>query len=151
MPERMRTPAGTFTSCDKWRCVGQLGELVRFVKANGAVAVRYRCSLCGRLQMSDLPRRLTGDPGRFPVVRDESRSNPPCTRCGAFGTELHHWAPQALFEDAWNWPTDYLCVPCHQRWHRVVGNPADTPLLDLIEARVCDAVRSALVDYGLAA
>lgn len=48
-------------------------------------------------------------------------SNPPCERCGAQGTELHHWAPSALFGgEADDWPTSYLCVTCHARWHQVV-------------------------------
>lgn len=51
---------------------------------------------------------------------DYSLNNPPCARCGAIGTELHHWAPKELFEDAEEWPQDYLCPDCHGRWHKTV-------------------------------
>lgn len=46
----------------------------------------------------------------------------PCAVCGAAGdTELHHWAPVHLFGDeAFAWPTSYLCKTCHVRWHQMV-------------------------------
>jgi hypothetical protein len=43
-----------------------------------------------------------------------------CARCGLRGTDLHHWAPQALFQDADRWPTDYLCRNCHGQWHKII-------------------------------
>lgn len=44
-----------------------------------------------------------------------------CSRCGARGAELHHWAPRAYFgAECDNWPTDYLCRKCHDRWHALV-------------------------------
>lgn len=44
-----------------------------------------------------------------------------CARCGARDTELHHWAPRAMFaEDADKWPCDYLCIKCHAIWHQRV-------------------------------
>ena len=43
-----------------------------------------------------------------------------CEVCGANGGELHHWAPQYLFEDADNWPKSYLCRACHRKWHDLV-------------------------------
>lgn len=53
-------------------------------------------------------------------------SDEPCARCGAFGTEEHHWAPKELFEDAEQWPKDYLCKTCHEHWHKVVTIPFRT-------------------------
>lgn len=34
-----------------------------------------------------------------------------CIRCHKRGTEVHHWAPKAIFgpADAETWPKDYLC------------------------------------------
>ena len=43
-----------------------------------------------------------------------------CARCGTHGAELHHWAPQALFDDAHFWPMSRLCRQCHMLWHSVV-------------------------------
>lgn len=57
---------------------------------------------------------------------DYSLNNPPCKRCGAIGTELHHWAPKELFEDAEQWPQDYLCPGCHDRWHKTITIPFRT-------------------------
>ena len=43
-----------------------------------------------------------------------------CAKCGKRGTEHHHWAPQGLFEDANDWPMDYLCKECHDAWHEKI-------------------------------
>lgn len=43
-----------------------------------------------------------------------------CARCGHRECELHHWAPQHLFDDSEDWPKDYLCRDCHDLWHKVV-------------------------------
>jgi len=43
-----------------------------------------------------------------------------CEVCGDAGAELHHYAPQYLFDDADKWPTGYLCIPCHIKWHKLV-------------------------------
>lgn len=51
------------------------------------------------------------------VEDDYSEHNPKCVRCGARGTQLHHWAPKELFEDAEQWPQSYLCRLHHQEWH----------------------------------
>jgi ribosomal protein L37AE/L43A len=60
------------------------------------------------------------------IVEDATRRRPPCRVCGARGTELHHWAPRHLFgSESDLWPTDYLCVGCHRRWHHLVER---TPL-----------------------
>lgn len=57
---------------------------------------------------------------KLPVVADYRGNNPDCARCGASGTELHHWAPRHLFEDADQWPTSYLCNNCHKLWHDTI-------------------------------
>jgi hypothetical protein len=45
-----------------------------------------------------------------------------CARCGNRTTELHHWAPRAIFgnDECERWPKDYLCKDCHDQWHRQV-------------------------------
>lgn len=60
------------------------------------------------------------------VGDDYSLNNPPCKRCGERGTQLHHWAPKELFEDAEDWPQDYLCKKHHQEWHDTITNPFRT-------------------------
>lgn len=60
------------------------------------------------------------------IEDDYSLNNPPCARCKANGTQLHHWAPKALFEDAETWPQDYLCKKCHDRWHLTLTIPLKT-------------------------
>ena len=56
---------------------------------------------------------------QLPLPNVGGKSNPACRRCGvADRLETHHWAPRAVFgDDADKWPTDDLCVPCHQEWH----------------------------------
>lgn len=58
----------------------------------------------------------------LPIQKDYRLNNPPCARCGAYGTELHHWAPQHLFEDSELWPQSYLCKLCHDKWHLIIQN-----------------------------
>ena len=47
---------------------------------------------------------------------------PRCAKCGARGAERHHWAPRAIFgqDAAETWPKDFLCLACHEEWHRLV-------------------------------
>lgn len=104
--------------CDK--CWSSFGEIVRLILRSGATQLRWRCDACGRICRQSLPhagRRLED----YPVARDDRRENPPCERCGSMGAEYHHWPPVALFEDAWDWPGDYLCPLCHRRWHVTTG------------------------------
>ena len=60
------------------------------------------------------------------VGSDYSLNNPPCARCKRLGTELHHWAPKELFEDAEQWPQSYLCPDCHSLWHSTITTPFRT-------------------------
>ena len=59
------------------------------------------------------------DLATLPVIESTAEKRP-CARCGQPGTEDHHWAPQALFEDASEWPMSPLCLRCHQRWHSIM-------------------------------
>lgn len=102
--------------CDK--CGSVVGEHVRVITASGSTQLRWRCDSCGRITTRSVKhagRNLEG----YPIARDDRYERPPCERCGSVGTEYHHWAPWALFEDAWDWPGDYLCLECHRRWHAV--------------------------------
>jgi hypothetical protein len=47
-----------------------------------------------------------------------------CVKCGSHNAELHHWAPKAIFgkDQAEQWPTDYLCLACHQLWHDTINS-----------------------------
>lgn len=84
------------------------------------------CSLCG----AQVGRRSIPHAGHdietIPIGIDERTVNPPCQRCGAFGTQLHHWAPKSLFGEAEadRWPTAYLCIDCHDFWHRTTRTGA---------------------------
>ena len=51
---------------------------------------------------------------------NENQKQIKCEVCDANEGELHHWAPQYLFEDAEQWPKSYLCRSCHKRWHDLV-------------------------------
>lgn len=74
-----------------------------------------------------------GNPVDFTIVRDDGYENPPCRVCGAFGTELHHWAPRAIFGplEAEHWPTDYLCKECHEHWHQRMAAAAGAAVKDV--------------------
>jgi hypothetical protein len=99
---------------------GSGAELLALVARNGAMHVYNGCRVChanlegGRFHPAD-----NIDVTVLPVGTDLRLNNPPCQVCGAFGTELHHWAPAAIFgQESALWPTAHLCPGCHQEWHR---------------------------------
>lgn len=102
-------------------CNGHTYERVRIVGGNGDSFVFERCDRC--FIRRDGPTWISHqglDLDLIPVIEDRRFEVPPCRRCGARGTELHHWAPRALFEDADIWPQDWLCRPCHTEWHQTM-------------------------------
>ena len=111
--------------CDCWR--RHYCEIVTHVKGNGAYAFRLECQGCRMVDLRDIGHRLLSpyEMANAEVRRiGEPQACEPCAHCGsAAGTELHHWAPRALFEDADEWPLSFLCRKCHMRWHRVMQTP----------------------------
>ena len=58
----------------------------------------------------------------LPLVRDYLHDIRPCERCGSSeGSQLHHWAPWEIFEDANCWPCSWLCRRCHSEWHTKIN------------------------------
>ena len=85
---------------------------------NGARQAWQRCRRCGRMS-KPLPKGAT----IFDLClrNNVTDGTPPCDRCGSTtGTETHHWAPEAIFEDSDEWPVAYLCRPCHGLWHQAM-------------------------------
>ena len=95
-------------------------EIVRFF-ADGTRHVYRGCAECGH---AEEPGRYLKEPSFHdpPVLLDDRLTRPPCIRCGAFGTQLHHFAPRAIFgaEEAELWPSAWLCPDCHDYWHRMM-------------------------------
>jgi hypothetical protein len=102
-------------SHDQWRW-----GVVR--QANGTRQIIRGCRECGAdvgpkqfYSQHECPDQLAD----LPILRDYLNRNPPCRRCGAWGAELHHFAPRDIFgsDEADLWPTAYLCPRCHAHWH----------------------------------
>lgn len=86
---------------------------------NGAMQPKSLCLECGGV--GGVYRGSTLLDMAFEDRTSNESENRPCARCGAaVGTELHHWAPRAIFSDAEMWPQDHLCVDCHRLWHRAM-------------------------------
>lgn len=87
--------------------------------SNGVIRYYDACDTCQR-EIRPSKQHGTDD---TPIVDDLRYLNPPCAVCGALGTEIHHWAPRAVFGpvEADIWPTSYLCPDCHTEWHRRMG------------------------------
>lgn len=100
-------------------CAHAAVHVVRVIKSNGSVEFRRRCPTCGA-QGFGVKHSDVNDPECCPIVSDSRLTVPPCQVCGVRGAELHHWAPRALFEDCEMWPTAWLCVVCHAKWHNVM-------------------------------
>jgi hypothetical protein len=106
---------------DQRTCPHPKAEPARNITCSGASQVFMRCVNCGA-NIHDagkwLPHdRIYGKVDDLLVVNDYREHVPPCQKCGAFGAELHHWAPREHFDDADDWPTGWLCVRCHNLWH----------------------------------
>ena len=102
-----------------WRGYGVL------VAVSGALHVTEFCFAChrrttGAFVGKEDAQRLGLDIETLDVVQDNRSPDYPCERCGDIETELHHWAPSYLFDDADSWPTGHLCRTCHTRWHTLV-------------------------------
>jgi hypothetical protein len=99
---------------------GQI-ELSKQIRADGGIHVKT--TRMGRFvdffPQTALPSEIFDS---LIVEDDYSENNPECARCGARGTQLHHWAPKELFGDAEQWPQSYLCRIHHQEWHDKVTN-----------------------------
>lgn len=101
--------------------------LYRQFSGNGAVTFLWMCATCNRknpdntrlfipkeeVEAKFRPDQIESFPTLMPPFHDR------CVRCGARGTELHHWAPKGIFgaDEAEQWPKDCLCKACHDEWH----------------------------------
>ncbi len=103
-----------------WRCKRECEHetvVNGYIYRNDGSQMAYaRCFDCGRM-VKALPR---GSTVHDVCLRDNRRlwAPSPCEHCGSDeGAQRHHWAPQAIFADAEDWPTGWLCRPCHTMWH----------------------------------
>lgn len=114
--------------CRKCRA-NTLHNLTRQLFPNDTEQVGWRCSACHGWSLptdsaciwidKEKLAEHGVDPETLPTLLPELKSR--CAVCGARGAELHHWAPRGLFgEDADKWPTDFLCRPCHMKWHALM-------------------------------
>jgi len=108
----------------RWACPHEVTIPGYMRKSNGTYLAQSACLKCR--QRDDI-RPARGDSRYiFDIcvrdnLRGQAEGSHPCARCGAFnGVERQHWAPQAIFDDAWSWPTSWLCVGCHRLWHQAM-------------------------------
>lgn len=90
------------------------------VKRDGLRNGRRWCIRCGATFAT---RRHEGCGAVLFYDLREQCDVPPCERCGTpDGTQLHHWAPSAIFgwAEADRWPTSWLCPSCHSLWHQLM-------------------------------
>lgn len=115
---------------DCWKC-GAMSTRMRVANTHGGYNVTEWCLHCdssavrnrawvptrGLTSINDLPIKQP----RQGYYRDEHL----CTVCGEMGLlECHHLAPWAQFGAAADrWPTVMVCRPCHEEWHRRMGQP----------------------------
>jgi hypothetical protein len=111
--------------CLKTEVDGYWGAIVQ---SNGVRQIRiwwYDCGGCQTEALSHKAVRYHGrEPDKVPVVRNRQANTlaTMCHRCGQVGPiEQHHFAPWSLFDDAHDWPTAWLCPPCHREWHQKTG------------------------------
>lgn len=114
-------------------CGGSRIALGTAENAYGKTVHPYFCRDCGEVMTQYASKQTAAqvarEDGPLPNVTLKStklnkptEKDKPCEVCGSTGTtERHHWAPRHLFgEEAYRWPTSYLCQRCHVRWHQTV-------------------------------
>jgi hypothetical protein len=105
------------------RCDPKYTIVAVVVAVNGVRHYKYMCEKCGKWLSAPISvRKLDRDTiANAPVKRVNTGNRGECERCGDLtAVERHHWAPAALFEDSYDWPTSLLCVECHRHWHEVM-------------------------------
>jgi hypothetical protein len=99
-------------------------EVVRVINANGITQYRLRCCTLHRPPMFAVSQKLLSQNEQNHAMLIQNNilkyANKPCARCGNPETERHHWAPRYLFKDSEDWPTGWLCLECHQYWHKII-------------------------------
>lgn len=104
------------------------------IARNGAESFCWQCSVpgCGAISKNPANRGIwipKEEVQRFlspeeieALPRIVESPSERCVVCGDRNTEYHHWAPRAMFPngEAENWPKDWLCKKCHDRWHAIV-------------------------------
>lgn len=121
--------------CEKQSvCVG-CQRTTRFVLtrqkcANGAIYFLWVCAVCDKhnpgndrtffIPHEKVKSYLTPEQiEALPILLPDCVNR--CACCGQRNTDVHHWAPRALFGDECEkWPKDNLCPDCHKQWHRIV-------------------------------
>jgi hypothetical protein len=117
------------TPCQSSPCCGCKCDIVVVISSTNVRQYRQRCTCCGHVSGRSIAYGRLSPNQRAAaevVYRSAPKEYEPCAYrdCRNVPTELHHWAPRALFPDADNWPQDYLCVKTHHpRWHKVMETP----------------------------
>lgn len=121
--------AWTCSRC-RYSCTHPILVAGYIFRADGSPMAWSRCFACGRL-VKGLPR---GSEIYDVLLRDNTTTR--CERCGRVGSQSHHWAPQAIFADANDWPLAWLCARCHRTWHDAMRRAGGVSLADKVRAEV---------------
>ena len=103
----------------KTRCPHEQIQMMLLHQRDGRSVVVEVCRACS-CKIKTVPKReWPGDWESLTTYRDNrcdlclgngcAMCAIPCHKCGSYaGTELHHWAPRHLFDDADDWPQSFL-------------------------------------------
>lgn len=134
MSVSLATKHGVCRSCN----VDQHPVLHRVIGQNGGQHFTWVCCRCNQqgcfstskkdsppfyisatlIQSHLTPKQIEA----LPVIMPDASNR--CVVCGERKAERHHWAPKEIFgaDEAERWPKDYLCVPCHLKWHDTINS-----------------------------
>lgn len=103
------------------KCNSENMGIMTYHTAAGSIVYPWVCMNCNKRTTSYVAIRDFSIYAEFLTdIVYHSEHKKTCDVCGTLGAELHHYAPQYLFDDADKWPKGYLCVPCHTKWHKLV-------------------------------
>jgi hypothetical protein len=99
--------------------------MYRQINGNGAQVIIEKCTTCDRVPDTRRPfisKSEVPEWESLPLLVDNTKNSEPCAvkRCNRKDTEEHHFAPKALFfDEAYDYPTAWLCQYHHDHWHEV--------------------------------
>ena len=104
------------------KCNSENMGIITYHTASGSIVYPWCCIDCNKRTTHYVSKKDFAIHADFLTdIVHHSEYKQICQVCGTIGAELHHYAPYYLFKEECNaWPTGYLCIPCHKKWHKLV-------------------------------
>jgi len=105
------------------KCGGSEFRVIKYINAGGHETYPYVCNCCQKRLAYYLTKKqaeILKPLDEYPIEYSENIEL--CDRCGAVGSEFHHYGPRHIFgSDSDSWGSGMLCQKCHALWHQKIN------------------------------